>query len=203
MTIRSMGGASHVDLAPTTTAEIIASIQSQAQDDATEASRDLRQLGRALRTEAQHSQIHELRQAAEQEMWSGVMQGVGSIADGLGSIVGGVGGLGREGQTTTARTPEERTHLRDTGKAESEVSSSVGDAANGGLGVASALFRRSAAEARSRATEAENATSTADEVVQSASDDVQTAHRAADRVTEALGEVLREQRRAEDAALRA
>ena len=188
---------------PTSPEEWLASLSLEADDEATEASRDLGQLSRELRSEAQRSQLAQERRAAEETMIAGIVQGVGQMVAGACTIASGAFGV--DGANDLPANASEATRQAH-GQLVSDyqgIITGAGDLGNAGAGIGAALLKADASESQARATEAEHAAQAATESIQGATEDLRAIRESSERATEALKTVLNEKRRAEDAAMRA
>jgi hypothetical protein len=172
-------------LPATTPEELLAEVQQQALDDQAEAANGLRQLARSARDDAQARQIAALRAAADQQLFA-------KIVSASATIVSGAGQMAQAG-----------TRLGGASEQESSMWGSGGKVLEGGMQVVAGFLEKEAALARTVAAQAEHAATGASETLAQSRDDLRGAHEAASRGTQALGEVLRERRRAEEAATRA
>jgi hypothetical protein len=188
---------SATDPVATTTTELIAQLQRETLDDQAGTSRELAQLSRGLRRDAQQAQVAEQRRQAEQQLIGGILRGVGSIVQGacaIGASSAGAGSAGGQGAGGAGASGADGA---------SALWSGGSQLVNGGLGIGAAAVDAEAAYAGVRARTAEHRAEDAAETAQTARDDLRAAHDAQTRATQSLAEVLREQRRAEEAATRA
>lgn len=167
-----------------------------------EANQAQRAASREARTEAQRAQITLQFQANEQDMWSGVAAGIGTIANGAAQVASGSVRLESAGRIAGA--PEaDREDLRSQLQGRTDSITGYAGATKGGLDVLSTVIGRDAADTRTRATRAEHAAEAADEVRRDAEEDQAETTRGIDRQTQALRDYLGEKRRSEEAATRA
>lgn len=182
MTIRGVGGGNPLPVA-STVEELIALEAIEGNESQAHAATQARQTQRATLAAAQQAQVRELRQAANLEMWAGILKGI----DTMGSAVATFGVNAAGGSNTR-------------GGQNVEAGMKLGSATNQLVGV---YLGSEVAEARARATEHEHAQGSARTAMDQAHEDLEGANRATDRNLDALKQVLAERRRAEEAATRA
>lgn len=188
---------------PTSVEELVAFASARSSDEAAQASAELRQLGQSLRSEAQRSQVAEMRRAAEQQMIGEIISASGQILAATGSIVGSGVSLHQIGQIPT-NAPEETIRQRMSQiQSEASLWRDSGAAAKAGGDIVAAWMRSEATYSGARRTEFEHAASFAQGVIEQAREDRAEAEQVADRSMEMLQRILDERRRASDAANRA
>ncbi|GAB4203643.1 MAG: hypothetical protein OHK0013_17910 [Sandaracinaceae bacterium] len=172
-------------LPATTTEELLAEVQQQALDDQAEASVGLRQLARAARNDAQARQIGALRAAADLQLFAKIASATATFASAAGQL------------------SQSAASMRGASDAASAMWGANGKSVDATMQIIGGFLEKEASIARTQATQAEHAATEASETLAQSRDDLRGAHDASDRGTQMLGEVLRERRRAEEAATRA
>lgn len=209
MNTRISGGFSPPPIA-TTVEEFLSITTSETSNQMARAANEVRHLGRELRSEAQRQEVSELRSAANTELWASIGSSVGQIVASAASIgsachsLGAAGGMPQQSDQLSGPKLDQAqaaytAQIRD----QASVIKGIGELAKSGADIAAATARRDAAMAQANARERASAADAAQDIADSAQQDLEAAHRASDKATDALRQLVEEQRRTQDAATRA
>lgn len=209
MNTRISGGFSPPPIA-TTVEEFLSITTSETSNQMARAANEVRHLGRELRSEAQRQEVSELRSAADSELWASVASGVGQIVASAATIVSASHSLGSMGgapqqsdQLSGADLRQAQSDYASRISNESSLIKTSGELVKSGADIGSAFLKRDAAMSQANARERASAADAAQDIADSAQQDLEAAHRASDKATDALRQLVEEQRRTQDAATRA
>jgi colicin import membrane protein len=203
MTIRAVGGGAESIGWTDPTAMVIAQVQ-QSADEQQQAARQVRRSAQETRAQAAQQEVAEMHRAAELKMWSGIVQGVSTIASAAIDAGRQINRLSAASSTAPQEGGSAAAGLGDRSDEHWETALSTSSrATEGGAQILSSFLSGQAGHAEARARAERERGEAAQARAEDHREDAARAARTAERALEQLSAIVQAQRQAEQAAIRA